>query len=458
MLRRTAARALLVACVAPVVSPGCGPAAPSRPHVVLITVDTLRADHLTPYGYGRDTSPFLATWPQAGVLFENAISQCGTTPQSLSSLLTGLYPFTDHLLTKNGSFAYLRRGNRTLAQTLRDAGYRTHAITSTIQAARVTGVDLGFESFDDVEIAPGRKNGRNRKAAEMTDLAIAWLAEHAHDDARPVFLWLHYLDPHHPYKAPPPWDELWRDEEPSEEGAERRYRYDPKDALDYPVSDGELARLVIEYDREIRYVDAELERLFEDGLGRLGENALIVFTADHGEALGDHQMIGHNDLFEPILHVPLLVRTPHGAATGRIATPVMLADVFPTVLDYAGVPLTGNLRGMSLAPLLAGRTLASERVRLAEYPAHQAVYGEGFKLVQRRKGTRAGTQLFRIVDDPAEAHDLAARDEGQVERLLASLERLRTTASDPGDADGDKPEVTPEMLEELHDLGYAGEE
>ena len=229
-----------------------------RPNILLITVDTLRADHLSTYGYRRQTSPFLTElFAQQGTRFDTVISQCGTTPQSLSSLMTGLYPFTDNILTKNGRFAFLRRENRTLAEELDDAGYETYAVTSQIQAARVTGLDLGFDGFDGVEIGKNNKQERNRRADDMTDRALAWLAER--DSDKPFFLWLHYLDPHHPYKPPEQYAQLWKAQEPKGEGETRSYRYDPKASLDYEVSDGELKRLVLDYDREIRFLDDEKE-------------------------------------------------------------------------------------------------------------------------------------------------------------------------------------------------------
>ena len=425
--------------------------------MVLITIDTLRADHLSPYGYERATSPFLAEFAAESLLFENAISQCGTTPQSLSSLMTSRYPFTDRILTKNGGFAFLRRENRTLALRLAQAGYVTHAISSSVQAAPVTGLDLGFESFDGVEISAENRHGRNRRADEISDLARDWIAERPHPE-RPFFLWLHYLDPHHPYNAPESHLGRWSDEEPSREGRTRRYRYDPKNALDHPVSDGELARLVINYDREIRFADDCLRGLFESSLDELLEHSLVIFSADHGEALGDHGMIGHNDLFEPILHVPLLVRLPQAdPPSGRVETPVMLVDVVPTVLDVIGLPMPSELRGRSLLPLFEHPSAFGERIRLAEYPGHQALYLDRFKLLHRAKGPRTGTRLFDVTADREERNDVSADHGALVEHLLLEAERLReeTRAESSEDAgDEELPEVTPEMLEELKDLGY----
>ena len=430
----------------------CGDAAPERPNVLLITVDTLRADHLTPYGYERDTSPFLAELARTSFVFEDVVAQCGTTPQSLSSLMTGLYPFTDGILAQNGRFAFLRGENRTLAAALAEAGYETCAITSQIQCARVTGLDLGFQGFDGVELGEDRKQEPNRAADEMTDRALAWLKAREHPE-RPFFLWLHYLDPHHPYKPPARYEELWKEAEPEQEGATRRYRYDPKSSLDHPVSDGELARLTLAYDREIRFTDDELRRLFEQGVGDLART-LVIVSADHGEALGDHGMIGHNDLFQPILHVPLIVRLPgKEPRSGRIDAPVMLVDVVPTVLDLVDLAPRAALRGQSLLPLMERAGALEERLRLAEYPASQALYRADLKLMKRKNATL----LFDLGRDGAETSDVSKREPEVVSALLAEAATLRAAPLfAPTGGEEEMPAVSPRMLEELEALGYGG--
>ena len=195
-----------------------------RLNIVLISVDTLRANHLTPYGYDRETTPFLASLAEESVLFTDAISQCGTTPQSLSSIMTGLYPFSDRVVGRRKGFVFLRRSNVTLARVLRDLGYVTHAITSSIQSSRATGINLGFESFDGIDVGVDQKMKR-RKSGEVTGLAVEWLRarERAED---PFFLWIHYLDPHYPYAAPPRYQRYFEEHHPAEEGEVRFYRFD----------------------------------------------------------------------------------------------------------------------------------------------------------------------------------------------------------------------------------------
>jgi arylsulfatase len=427
---------------------GCSdPAAPRD--LLLVTVDTLRADHLGPYGYERDTSPFLQQLASGSFVFGDAVSQSGTTPQSLASLMTGLYPYTDAIVRRNDPVVTLRSGTPTLAGALGERGFQTHAITSSVQAARVTGLDAGFESFDavDVEMEPGAQRRPSRSAGEVTRLALEWLTGQR-DPERPFFLWLHYLDPHHPYRAPDAYAELFAEHLPAEEGATRVYRHEriPRRR----VSDGELARLVIAYDREIRYVDDALRELFE-GAGDVLDAAAVVITADHGEALGDHRLIGHNELWEPILRVPLLLRLP-GEPGGQIDLPVMLVDLVPTLLEIFGVPTAGRpLRGRSLLPLLRGEGGTGERLRLAEYQNRMAIYRGPAKLIAR--GTTK--ELYDVGADPRETRDLAEERTALRRRLVADAARLRETGPllvlPAGD---DPPPPSPQVVEELRALGY----
>jgi arylsulfatase len=280
-----------------------------RTSLDLVTIDTLRADHLEPYGYLRPTSPFLSKLADESFVFTDAISQCGTTPQSLSSLMTGLFPYTDGLLEKRGQFLFLHPESQTLAAILAARGYRTHAITASIQASIATGVDLGFESFDGIDVETRGAPIEHRMADEISDLALEWLGANA-GSRTPFFLWLHYLDPHYPYAAPARYDGHFTGYAPVGEGDIRSYRFDELRSKSYPLSDGKLARMVIDYDREVRYIDDALRRLFEEGLRRHLDHTLVVFTADHGEALGNHGIVTHNDLYQSILRVPLLVRLP----------------------------------------------------------------------------------------------------------------------------------------------------
>ena len=440
----------------------CGSDSTPPPNLILITVDTLRADHLSPYGHERDTTPFLSELAAESVLFQDAISQCGTTPQSLSSLMTGLYPYTDELVVKNGLFIYMKPGAPTLAQRLGQAGYRTHGITSSIQSSRATGLDFGFESFDTVEVSPSGDSIR-RDAAELTARAGEWLD--GVDDERPFFLWLHYFDPHYPYAAPADYGEYFVDSAPTEEGTTAYYDFDEQQSKDYPLTDGELGRLILDYDRELRYLDDSLRDLFEGHLRAHLDDSIVVFTADHGEALGDHGIITHNDLYQTILHVPLLFRTPGARNRGQVvASPVMLVDVYPTVLELLELAPLTPMRGVSLADFVLGEPHAdgaggadgadAKRFRLAEY-YEMAVYLGQTKLVLREDST----ELYDLERDRSETRNLGQDQPGAQGRLLKKAVRLRRAGPLVSLAEPDALEpATPEMVQELRELGYAGDE
>jgi len=364
--------------------------------------------------------------------------------------MTGLYPYTDGILTQNGPFIFLRKKNTTLAQVLGESGYDTHAITSSIQSSEITGIQLGFETFDSIDVRGQSTKAKRRVAKEVTDLAVAWLQKRTDKD-KPFFLWLHYLDPHHPYKVPPSFGSFFSEEEPQEEGETKHYRFDEKRSKRYPLTDGDLHRLIIRYDQEVLYTDHALSALFENGLRDFLGNTAVVITADHGEALGNHGIITHNELYQSILHVPLLIRLPgEEPSCKEIDTPVMLVDIFPTVLDLVSVPLQVPVRGVSLAPLFRGKALTGERFRLSEYPNCQAVFLNDIKLINRE----SGTELYDIGNDPLESRNLSGTMKDS-EKVLAEALRVKLQKGLRG-AEGEEnlPEITPGMVEELEALGY----
>ena len=434
-----------------VVAASCGSSQEfERPNVLLITVDTLRADHLTPYGYERTTSPYLDELARESTVFGDALSQCGTTPQSLSSIMTGMYPYTDEVVTKSGPFTYLRPEAAPLAERLSQAGYRTHAITSSVQSSRMTGLDAGFASFDSIEVGPeGTKKSKRRGAVEISELGREWLGANA-GVGEPFFLWLHYLDPHYPYAAEAEYDELFG-VEPFEPGATRNYRFDEKKSASYPLSDGELRELVREYDREIRATDDALRDVLETMPEGLLERTLVVFTADHGEALGHRGIISHNELYQSIVHVPLIVRFPGASRAARVDEPVMLVDVVPTILDCVGLPVDPRLRGTSLR-----ERPSPGRLRVAEYADKKAYLADGWKWIRRRNRE----EVYSLAQDPSESRDLqdsSGAEGASLAGLRASVQRL--SPRPPGSAvSAPTVEPTAEAIQELHDLGYTGDE
>ena len=328
--------------------------------VLLITIDTLRADHLSGAGYVRPTSPTLDAFARRGTRFEWAFSTCSYTVPSHTSMLVGRYPSFHSAGLLNGQQRLLP-SETTLAEILRDAGWRTAAIVSNAVLDHGVGLAQGFESYDDD--LPDRelvRRLRERRAANAVDRALEKLAEFGEE---PYFLWLHLQDPHGPYTPPatiPGFGETG--EGPSDSrtlpvgGDFSGYRAIP--AYQVVGSERRFGDYRERYDREIRSLDRELARLF----ARLDESVergrvLVVITGDHGEAMGEDGFYfshGHSVGLDQV-HVPLIFVGGDVATDRSIATPVTNMSVFATILEYLGQPLPERVQAPALlATLVAG--------------------------------------------------------------------------------------------------------
>src|SRR5262249_4583416 len=310
-----------------------------------------------PYGYQRPTAPTLSALAREGAVFELAIAQAPETLHSMAALMTGLYPHVvDHafeLRDKHGPF--LNSAYHALAERLAAGGYHTAGFVSNLFLRARNGFAQGFELYDDTSgMYLWGESGRKRRATDVVDPAIAWLA-HANP---PFFLWVHLMDPHHPYEpaAPAPWEE-------AESATFKSYQrtYDGLEIVDYTrrledlgtgrrsFAPGELDYLVGRYDAEIRQADSAVGRLVDalraHGFG--AANTTVVVTADHGEEFADHGGMTHgHTLFDELIHVPLIV---HGAGVSpgaRVSAQVRLIDVAPTLLDLAGRPGGASAPGL----------------------------------------------------------------------------------------------------------------
>lgn len=417
-----------------------------RYNLILVTIDTLRADHLGAYGYVRNTSPVIDALAEEAVLFENAIVPMAFTGPSHASMLTGLYPHGHGVLTN----AYrLPAANLTLAERLRAEGYRTAAFVAVRTIlGRESGFDQGFQTFDD-----GGK--RKRRAAEVTRQAVTWLREAA--DGGDFFLWVHYYDVHCDYNAPEPFFEMFAS---GYDGA-----IDPKGKCGKPhynkmeLSDKDLTYIRALYDGEIRYVDQHVGILLKavEELG-LNENTILVLTSDHGESLGERRVIGHDlSLHDYEIRVPLIIRHPAlVGARRRIRQQVELVSLMPTLFDLLEVSHDAALAGASFAPLLAGeqgaRTFAfTQMAPLETRPPSYSLRGEDWKLLLHPDGRE---ELYSL-DRGGEATNLA--DERP--ELTASMRRiLQRWIDDQGRATGAKTaELSGKRRQELEALGYIEE-
>lgn len=451
---------LLGACLGLAVSCGDGEGLhdPDRPVVVVVTLDTTRADHLGCYGSEvPGISPRIDALAAEGVLFTQSISQAAVTPVSHASIFTGLNPFHHGLRVMHSvSQNRLKEENVTLAEILRDEGYDTGAFVSAFPVTEYFGFKQGFEHFDEdfdqqggqvTEEGAVNTGAAQRHAGETTDLALQWM------DGRekPFFLWLHYFDPHDE-RVMPPASEL--------QGVE--------------FAEGHRERLRDIYDFEITYMDRELGRVF-DKLEemKLWDNAIVVVTADHGEGLGDHDWWTHGVLYQEQLRVPLIVRAP-GLKTGhRVDSVVRSIDILPTVGDLLGMSASDlpQVDGVSLKPLLTG---ASEDLGLSAYSdsVNKMVYRFSPEIVDNKNDMlfsivvdgrwkyihhlerRNESELYDLIEDPAELVNLADQRPDIRERANDALKSLKFMPV----KQLQQANVPPDILQRLESLGYVGDE
>jgi len=422
------AAALLVMCVA-----CAGPAFDdTRPDMVLIVVDTLRADHLGAYGYRRETSPAIDGLAARGTLFEASWGAAPWTLPSIMSIMTSRYP-SGHRVENDG--LRLDTGIPTLAQTFEAGGYATGAFVSHIYVTETFGFGRGFQHFDDFDLGDPEyrlEAGLEPDATRVTDAALEWLAEQGDE---PVFLFVHFFDPHWPYEPPDEFRAMFPSDYRGDldAGYDSISRYQDRN-IDMP--EDYRSFLVDRYDGEIRYVDREIARLLE-GLRETGrsDRSWITVTSDHGEEFKEHGSVGHGrNLYEEVIHVPLVIAGPASGAESRggrrIATPVSGIDLFPTLIDLAGFERRPpGLEGISLAPVLrrsgAGAApteagpgiVISETVRLNTY--QKALRRGERKLIQFMGQNRC--ELYDLDLDPGEQNDLADAQPEECRELLREL-------------------------------------
>lgn len=319
------------------------------PNVLLISLDTLRPDHLGCYGYARKTSPNLDKLARDGVVFSNCRCQAPWTLPSHMSLFTSTLPTSNGV---DGLNKVLPEGFGTLAQYLGDAGYRTAGLVNNAQMRAHWGFARGFETWREFEADAPEGNCEN-----ITAQARTWLKSNA-SAGKPFCLFLHYYDPHDPYEAPAPFRKVMGTTLTGKKARELCFRYR---FPDLNIRQPELhADLVAAYDAEIAWLDQELGKLLED----VPPNTLIVVCSDHGEAFEEHGWTLHGaTLYEEEVRVPLLLRLPDGAKAGtKIPDSVMLMDVAPTILAACGVRIPAQFQGDDLSPLWHGKTLPARLI------------------------------------------------------------------------------------------------
>lgn len=399
------------------------PVSPPPSNLLLVTIDTLRADRLGAYGYARGKTPRLDELARGGFRFDSVVTPVPLTLPAHASLLTGRYP-PSHGIRNNGNYV-LPEAEVTLAEVLRERGYRTGAIVSSLVLDRRFGLGQGFQDYDDRLSGGGPAaifRPREIRAAGVSDKALSWL-ESAEE---PFFLWIHYFDPHADYDPPEPF----------------RSEFSSRP-----------------YDGEVAYVDHELGRVF-DGLrvrGREGRT-LVAVVADHGEGLLDHGEATHGFfLYETTLRVPLILSGP-GVNRGMSDRPASLVDLFPTLLSLLGIAARPEPQGVDLAPALKGEAMA-ERELYCEtlaprldlgWSALFSVRDSRFKFIQAPR-----PELYDLSRDLSEEKDLAAGEPARAADYAARLKSLSARLHRSGPASAG-PALDPEARQALMALGYTG--
>ncbi len=452
----------LVALAGLLAASSCGPSGPldpKRPVVLLVTLDTTRADYLGCYGAEfPGISPRIDALAQEGVLFTQAISQAAVTPVSHASILTGLWPYNHELRAMHGQFhSPLDSGKVTLAEILKEQGYDTGAFVSALPVTAYFGFDQGFDHFDanfgsKQGLAAGVKDGMvntgglQRTAGDTTDAALAWMQQRDN----PFFLWLHYFDVHDDHMKPP-----------AEEFAGVVF------SLDDRTRRRELYRL------ELTYMDRELGRVFDSlEAMKLWESAVVIVTSDHGEGLGDHDWWTHGVLYQEQVRVPLIVKAPGMNAGRRVDSTVRCLDIVPTVADLLKLAADDVPRvdGTSLVPLMNGssadlglmayadsvniltyNTAPPDIVDVKDDMLFSILLENRWKYIQHRR-YRERSELYDLQVDPMELDNLYLTKPAIAKRAHEALEALGYKPKMPSK----QANMPTELSTGLGKIGYAG--
>lgn len=436
-------------------------ARPDLPPVILISIDTLRRDHLPLYGYRRNTAPNLQGFGREAVVFEENIAAATNTAPAHASMLSGLYP-AGHGVLHN---AYkIRDSVPVLAEILGDAGYETAAFVSGFTLnGDITGLDRGFDRYDDAGLRRGE-----RRAEKTIQAAQRWLQAYADDD--PFFLFVHLFDPHFPYRASHRHAKLFL---PS---GKTSFTFDEAADLDRMRSGkarpGELEEYVSRYDGEIHYADHWLGRLLQTLRDRkLYDRSLIIFTADHGETLDERPFVFDHGgrVYDEQIRVPLAIRFPSGRYGGRrIPGGVHQVDLLPTVLEHLAIPAPPThgqsqlaaIRGEAAViprPLFSLARPAPARVpklenRIIKEGVVTSIRFQDLKLISYPTASGEIYELFNLREDPGEQQNIAGAHPELVSELQPELARWRQAVG--GDLLTPPPDISPDARATLRALGY----
>lgn len=462
----------------------------NRPNVLVYMIDTLRGDHTSLYGYARDTTPFLKRLGSQGLVFEDCQTQATWTKPSTASLMTSLYSFTHGINLDSDT---IPKGATTLAEQLRGAGYITASVVANPFAGRLTGLQRGFDYMSEWPVVQRRRSEAEDRAtdsAALNKVVVPWLEQHRDE---PFFLYAHATDPHAPYRPPAGFEEKFAN--PAETAEFNRNYVKLRDKAQYGGGtvisralcaksgvnpDRFIRRAIDRYDGEVLHNDWSLEQLV-DKLKQIGllDNTLIVVVSDHGEEFWEHGWTAHgHSLYQELTHGVFLMWNPNLIPTPRrVAEPVQLIDVMPTVLDLLGLKVPEVVQGQSLAPFAKGQPFRRRGMVMTSRYAHPnakpngfvpenrtdtvALLDAGWKLIYRDKAKEVGLNKVELYDrrtDRGEARNVAGEHPQEVSRMMTEvgkwLDAEKQIKSFLGR--GAKATMDQQTLDQLRSLGYIG--
>jgi arylsulfatase A-like enzyme len=420
---------------------------------LLITLDTLRADHLGLYGYPENTSPTLDALASTSVVFDHAIAQSAITPVSHASIMTGLNPYNHELRSLHGGVGYkLPDRCLTLAELMKANGYATGGFVSAFPVTLHYGLQQGFETWDEkfskedsIRILTEKgivNTGRAQRAAnETTTKAIAWLRQQA---KAPFFAWIHYFDVHDPLILPP---------------QEYLRRFPPKSR-----NKADVLRAI--YDAEIAFIDDQIHRVLRELEDlQIRENTVLAVLSDHGEGLGDHQWWAHSILYQEQIRLVFLLSVPGRIENLRLSSLVRSIDLVPTIVElidlelppdslFDGVSLLELIDKSSTQPLISySESINDLTAYYGSQMQNESLYSisDGqWKLILHREHSRdKRLELFNLQSDPHELRDLSEKNPEIAIRLRNHLEGMQAIVADPP-----RPTIDEETKKRLKSLGY----
>lgn len=432
------------------------------PNLVLITIDTLRADHLGAYGYKRAKTPNIDAFADTSVLFERALTVSNNTLPSHLAMLTGRYP-QDIGVHRNGF--RLPSKVPTIAAVLKKKGYDTAAFISAEALNSRLNIGKGFDVYDE-KFNIREMDQVQRRAPDTVGPAMKWLDKRSD---KPFFLWIHLFDPHYPYTPPPPYDTLYGNsyKGPADGSMEYLLTVWGRGVPKAPVTAADKKRLIDLYDGEIAYLDSSIRPLLSF-LNRsdIRKNTAVAFTADHGESLTEHNyLFDHGEfVYQPSIHIPLMIRFPEAMniSARRDSTPVQAHDIFATFLALAKTPLPEHTAGMNLALIQKDKGAFHRRLLFAEscrpwhverrgvkeYPnllKAQTVTDWPFKLIFTPYQNKV--ELYNLENDPGELDNIARENSATTKKLMQALGKWRKRKFNTAVLD-------PENMTRLKKLGY----